>query len=220
VFDAGADSTVAYLPPGAQLVALVHPDRVSVRRIAELDSVSALQGLDPGQGASLVRDDGGPPGDLELDGRAAADLRRRWAVAGMCEAFGAAQRCLEMACEYASEREQFGVKIVSFQAVSHRLARMAVGLEAAEAGIGRLVAPQGDDGRLLTALSHAVPAAARCACEGAIQVFGGAGFSWELGLHLYYRRVLAIQHELGGDGASLRRAGAGYLASIRERDDG
>jgi alkylation response protein AidB-like acyl-CoA dehydrogenase len=67
---------------------------------------------------------------------------------------------------------------------------------------------------LLLALAHSVPAAARSVCEDAIQVHGGAGFTWELGLHLYYRRVLTIQQELGGASGSARRAGRQYLASM------
>jgi alkylation response protein AidB-like acyl-CoA dehydrogenase len=34
--------------------------------------------------------------------------------------------------------------------------------------------------------------------EGAIQVHGGMGFTWELGLHLHYRRVLDLQAQLDG----------------------
>lgn len=217
-FAPGADTCVAHLPGAAQLVACLHGGRVDV---AELDGdqvdIKPVLGLDPGQGASLVRLGRGLDAHAPITGTAAAEIHRRWVVASLGEAFGAGQRCLELSSRYATEREQFGVKIVTFQAVSHRLAQMAVELEASDAGIGRLVAGlhQGDDGeRLLLALSHSVPASARAVCEGAIQVHGGAGFTWELGLHLYYRRVLTIQQELGGPSASARRAGRHYLASL------
>ena len=217
-FAPGADSCVAHLPGVAHLVACLPSDRVAV---AELDGdqvdVTPVLGLDPGQGASLVRLGPGADSDASLTGTPAAEIHRRWVVASLGEAFGAAQRCLELSSRYATERVQFGAKIVTFQAVSHRLAQMAVALEASDAGIGRLVAGlhQGDDDeRLLLALSHSVPAAARSVCEDAIQVHGGAGFTWELGLHLYYRRVLTIQQELGGASGSARRAGQQYLASM------
>ena len=42
---------------------------------------------------------------------------------------GAAGRALELATAYAGEREQFGRKIGSFQAVHHRLALCSVLLE-------------------------------------------------------------------------------------------
>jgi len=211
---------VAPLPPGARLLALIHGDAVAVVDMTH-DSVTTepLAGLDPGQGAAVVKVAPDTLTEHRITGAPAARVRHLWLVATLAEAFGAAQRCLELACEYASEREQFGTRIVAFQAVSHRLAEMAVGLESSDAGIGRLVAALGrgnDAPELSVALSHAVPAAARAACEGAIQVHGGAGFSWELGLHLYYRRVLVLQEELGGFSSSARRAGSEYLAGVRE----
>ena len=212
---------IALLPPGARLLALVHGDAVAVLDLAD-DSVrtESLAGLDPGQGATVVKVGTDTLASCRITGAPAARIRQLRLVATLAEAFGAAQRCLELACEYASEREQFGTRIVAFQAVSHRLAEMAVGLESSDAGIGRLVAAlaRGTDAlELSAALCHAVPAAARAACEGAIQVHGGAGFSWELGLHLYYRRVLVLQEELGGFSGSARRVGAGYLARVRGR---
>jgi 3-oxochol-4-en-24-oyl-CoA dehydrogenase len=222
-FAPGAGSCVAHLAPAAQLIACLFDGRVSVleRSSPEL-GIEPVLGLDPGQGASLVRLDPDARVDATIAGTPAEEIHRRWVVASLAEAFGAAQRCLELSCEYATEREQFGAKIVTFQAVSHRLAQMAVEVEAADAGIGRLVAAleQGDAGeQLLLALRHSVPAAARNVCEGAIQVHGGAGFTWELGLHLYYRRALTIQRELGGASGSARRAGHHYLASIRAHAD-
>ena len=32
----------------------------------------------------------------------------------------------------------------------------------------------------------------------AIQVFGGVGFTWEHDIHLYYKRLLTLQHAGGG----------------------
>lgn len=215
-----AGGAVAVLPPGARLLALLHSDTVAVLDMTD-DSVTTepLAGLDPGQGATIVKVAPDALAEHQITGAPAAQVRHLWLLATLAEAFGAAQRCLELACQYASEREQFGTRIVAFQAVSHRLAEMAVGLESSDAGIGRLVAAlsSGDDApELSVALRHAVPAAARAACEGAIQVHGGVGFSWELGLHLYYRRVLVLQEELGGFSSSARRAGAEYLAGVRE----
>lgn len=215
-----ARGCIAVLPPGARLLALMHGDAVVVVALTD-DGVTTepLAGLDPGQGATVVKVAPGTLAEHRLTGAPAAHVRHLWLVATLAEAFGAAQRCLELACNYASEREQFGTRIVAFQAVSHRLADMAVGLESSDAGIGRLVAAlsRGSDAHELSlALCHAVPAGARAACEGAIQIHGGAGFSWELGLHLYYRRVLVLQEELGGLSSSARRAGAEYLA--REGD--
>ena len=33
----------------------------------------------------------------------------------------------------------------------------------------------------------------------AIQVFGGVGFTWEYDVHLYFKRLLSIQGDFGGE---------------------
>ena len=218
VFRADADSAVAYLPGDAEIVACIDGDSVVIASTtAGHVSLEPLNGVDAGQGATIVNR--GPAwGDAPVvSGSAAHTLQDRWTLVLIGEAFGAAQRCLELACAYASDREQFGTPIVAFQAVSHQLAKMAVELEAAEAGIGRLVQFLSHGNRnaeLALALRCYVPAAARRICEGSIQVHGGAGFTWELGLHLYYRRVLAIQQDLGGGSRSVGAAGRDYLDRI------
>jgi alkylation response protein AidB-like acyl-CoA dehydrogenase len=204
------------LGPGAALVACVHRDRallIDVR--ADPVRLEEVPGLDPGQRTVRLHLDGCLSPARVLSGPPLAALRRTWSIATAAEAFGAGQRALELAVDHAREREQFGRPIGSFQAVEHLLARARVELEGAEAALGRLVAAEldGDPREALAAsVAHAVPAAARAACETSIQVHGGMGFTWELGLHLYYRRVLALQYELCGDGRSARAAGESYLA--------
>ena len=190
------------LAPGAQIVGLLGPDWGA---IVDLDDVEPVLGLEAGQGLARVR-----PGAIErIDG--IAGIRRGWELGVLGELYGVAQRALELSVAYAAEREQFGKPIAAFQAVAHTLARMAVDLEALDAGIGRLAAR--DDDRLAAVLRYAGPAAARRICEAAIQVHGGMGFTWELGLHLLYRRVLDLQASLGGAEAALEELGARYLAA-------
>jgi acyl-CoA dehydrogenase len=62
-----------------------------------------------------------------------------------------------------------------------------------------------------------VPQAARAVCEGAIQIHGGLGFTWEQGLHLGYRRVLQIQAAFGGPSATAHASGRAYLDAIAAR---
>ncbi|MGH9071124.1 MAG: acyl-CoA dehydrogenase family protein, partial [Acidimicrobiales bacterium] len=69
-----------------------------------------------------------------LPGEAGPGLERTLqlaAVALAAEQVGGAQRCLEMAVDYAQARVQFGRPIGSFQAVKHRLAEMLVEVEQA-----------------------------------------------------------------------------------------
>lgn len=209
----------AHVPADAELLACVGNDWAVV---TDLDSVELrpLDGLDAGQGLARVVVPAGGLSGRPVSAPAVARLRRNWLLALVSECYGAGSRVLELSSDYARQREQFGQKIASFQAVSHTLAHMAVELEAADAGIGALCA--GWDSPSLVGegmelvLAHAIPAAARTACESAIQVHGGVGFSWELGLHLYYRRVLSIQYLLGGHAATAQAVGAAYLEARRQ----
>jgi len=214
--------TFALKPEGAEMIVLLGTDRIAVH-VTGGDGVEviALEGLDPGQGLCRIEVEGAEP-LISVDGPAARRVRREFEVGLACEAFGSAERTLELSAAYADEREQFGRPISSFQAVAHLLAEMKLGLETSRAGIGRYVDLDGEERageddleRWRATLAHSVPAAARRACEGAIQVHGGIGFSWELGLHLHYRRILADQYLLGGESASAETIGIAYLERRR-----
>ncbi len=185
---AAGDAALVALAPGATMAAVLGDGWAAV---AGVDDAEAVEGIEPGQGLARI-----PVAAVVRDPALVSALRRGWTLGVLSELFGAAQRALELSVAYAGEREQFGRPIVSFQAVSHTLARMAVDLEALDAGIGRLAARW--DERLAAVLRYSGPAAARRVLESAIQVHGGMGFTWELGLHLHYRRVLDLQAALGG----------------------
>jgi hypothetical protein len=178
------DSALIALAPDAELAGVIGDGWVAVVDAADAEPVA---GIEPGQGLARVTvpEPARRPGAIP-----------HFELAVLAELYGAAQHALTLSVAYAAEREQFGRPIASFQAVSHTLARMAVDLEALDAGIGRLAA-RGEP-RLAAVLRYAGPAAARRVVEGAIQVHGGMGFTWELGLHLHYRRVLDLQAQLNG----------------------
>jgi len=217
---AGAGATLsAAVPEGAEVLAVLAPAEVSLFALGEGSAVAAepFAALDAGQGLARIDLAGAAP-FASVGGPAAAAVRREYELMLVCEAFGAGERCLEMAVEYAGQRKQFGREIAAFQAVSHQLAGAKLGVEISRAGIGRYVdlVAEGDVGAAaldehLGVLRHALPPAAREACEVSIQVHGGIGFSWELGLHLFYRRILADQYLLGGEGRSAEAVGAAYL---------
>jgi alkylation response protein AidB-like acyl-CoA dehydrogenase len=211
------------LAPGARLAAIVGTDwGVVVDHDAADVAVEPVAALDAGQGHVRLRLTGRIAPERTVSGEAVGAIRRLWELVVLAEAYGAAQRVLEQSIEFATQREQFGRRIVTFQAVSHRLAQMATEMERLDAGLGRLVAGGGDsDPALAAVLRHAVPAGCRTICESAIQVHGGMGFTWEQGLHLHYRRILDLQYALGGSGPTRRRAGARYLderAALRPDD--
>jgi alkylation response protein AidB-like acyl-CoA dehydrogenase len=194
------------LAPGAEFVALLAPNWAAAVDVNSDGVVlEPVVGIDPGQGAARLKLEGPISSDRQLQPSEAAVIYRTYVQAALAEAVGAAARALELARDFALEREQFGRKIASFQAVEHRLSTMLIKLEGCNALLGRLVASdQTATTDQLTAIAkNHIPAATREICESAIHVHGGAGFTWELGIHLFYRRVLDIQAELGGAALTL-----------------
>jgi alkylation response protein AidB-like acyl-CoA dehydrogenase len=114
------------------------------------------------------------------------DAARETAVIYAATAVGAASRLLELGVDYAKEREQFGSPIGSFQAVKHHLANALLAVEQAETAV--IWASLTDDEAYRPALFAIEKSIA--AAELIIQVFGGIGFTWELGLHYYLRHML------------------------------
>jgi len=130
---------------------------------------------------------------------AVLDVGRVVLAAEMC---GVARRVLDLSVRYATEREQFGKPIGSFQAIQHKCADMLVRVEAVRSAVyyAAWALDQGPDEAPLAAAmakSYASDACAAVAGDG-IQIHGGLGFTWEQDLHLYYKRAKASQQRFGG----------------------
>jgi alkylation response protein AidB-like acyl-CoA dehydrogenase len=126
------------------------------------------------------------------------DLAR---VALAAEQVGGAQRCLEMAVDYAKVRMQFGRPIGSFQAIKHKCADMMVAVEAARSAsyyAGWVAAHEPSELRAAAAMAKATCSDAffQCAAEN-IQVHGGIGCTWEHDAHLYFKRAKSSESLLG-----------------------
>jgi hypothetical protein len=142
--------------------------------------------------------------------------RNKLLAAHALEAVGIGSKAVDMAVEYVSEREQFGKKIGTYQAVGHAVVDAYVAIELARslAYWAAWCVAEGDeqvDQACAAAKSQATEAAV-CACETAIQVHGGIGFTWEHPLHRYYKRALALESALG-DGREHRAEIARFLLS-------
>ena len=109
------------------------------------------------------------------------------------EIVGGAQRCLDMAVEYAKNRVQFGRPIGQFQAIKHKCADMLLQIESAKtaAYYAMWVAAKDDDElKVVAPLAKAVASDAYFfAASENIQVHGGIGFTWEHDAHLYFKRA-------------------------------
>jgi alkylation response protein AidB-like acyl-CoA dehydrogenase len=124
------------------------------------------------------------------------------ATAGLSvEMVGTAQKALDIAVDYAKTRVQFGKPIGSFQAIKHKCVDMMVAVENSRSLT--YYACWTVDERVSEAAT-AVPMAkayasdmAKNVTSEAIQVHGGIGFTWEHDMHLYHRRALAGEANLG-----------------------
>lgn len=157
-----------------------------------------LAGLDRTRKVARVQFDGAPAELIGTDGGAANFLARTSdlaLVALTAEQVGAAQRCLDMAVDYAKNRIQFGRPIGSFQAVKHRCADMLVQVEGARSAQSHAAAVAGTDD-LPTAASVAKMVCSEAFLQVALdnmRIHGGIGFTWEHDAHLYVRRAKASQ---------------------------
>jgi alkylation response protein AidB-like acyl-CoA dehydrogenase len=141
-------------------------------------------------------------------------LRARSLAILALEAVGVGARALELAVAYVGEREQFGRRIGTYQAVSHPLASSHAELELARSlawWAAWCVAEDEADAPVAAAAAKATAAdAAVLACERSIQAHGGIGFTWEHVLHRLYKRALGIQ-SWEASSAQLRAEVAGHL---------
>lgn len=151
-------------------------------------------------------------GDLTLDGVPSTVLpdvdlavaRTTMLALAASEAVGVARRALDVAAAHAKTREQFGRVIGTYQGVSHKVTDIFVASELARSlAIWTCWAiDAGDPGAAVAAAaakSFAGPAAV-LACEHAIQVLGGIGFTWDSELHRYYKRAQWLDAFEGGRG--------------------
>ena len=141
--------------------------------------------------------------------------RRQAVLAVAADSVGVASRALAMAVQWAGERHQFGRAIGSFQAVSHRCADMLVALEGARSQVSR-GAPRPTSRSRATWSDLAAAAALDAgvvATEGALQIHGGIGFTWEHPIHLLLRRAQA-NAVLIGRADALRDRAAGELLAL------
>lgn len=117
------------------------------------------------------------------------------------EQVGGAQAVLDMAVQYAKDRQQFGKPIGSFQAVKHMCADMLVKVESARAAAyyATWAVSQGvDESATVVPLAKAYCSDAFFECAGTnIQVHGGIGFTWEHDAHLYFKRAKSSQVMFG-----------------------
>jgi acyl-CoA dehydrogenase len=121
------------------------------------------------------------------------------AVVTAHEQTGGAEALMEIARDYANTRKAFGQPIGAFQSIKHRIAEIYSYVELARANCIRAAASYGTDGFLTAAAAARLSAteAYDTAARDCIQIHGGIGVTWELGLHLHMRRARSLAIEQG-----------------------
>lgn len=176
--------------------------------------VEMLQPLDPTAsvgrvtvaGAALVESCVLTPGQA---GRVLAPLH----IAIAADLLGTGEAALARAVEHARTRRQFGQPIGFFQGIKHRLADCRTALTGARLAIARAARERADPGTAQLARILAADAAST-ATATALRTLGGAGFSWEVDLHLYMKRARRLSARNGGTTALRRMATDDFIDSV------
>jgi alkylation response protein AidB-like acyl-CoA dehydrogenase len=177
--DADSAAVIVLIGDGSGLV--LEPSDCEIEPVAAIDQTRRYARVTPREGA-------GEP--LEGDVGPALDRIAVLVAAGIV---GAAQRTLEMAVEYARDRQQFGRPIGAYQGVSHRCADMLREVESARSTT--YWAAWAADAEPETLPLAAAMAKAQASDAGwsvpaaSLQVHGGIGFTWEHDLHFLLKRA-------------------------------
>jgi alkylation response protein AidB-like acyl-CoA dehydrogenase len=144
-----------------------------------------------------------PEAALALGSEGEALLARaldRETLAACTELVGVVSGVHAMAVEYARERVAFDRPIGAFQAVKHRLVDLRADIEIARSLVTAAAQSAPSAGEPSAAVARAAfwcADALRRVPEGAIQVFGGIGYTWDHDAHLYLRRAATLAALLG-----------------------
>lgn len=134
------------------------------------------------------------------DARAAAlHILALQAVVTAHEQTGGAEVLMEIARDYAVTRKAFGQPIGAFQSIKHRIAELYGLVELARANCIHAASREGDADFITAAAAARLSAteAYDTAARDCVQIHGGIGVTWEIGLHLHMRRARTLALEQG-----------------------
>ena len=145
------------------------------------------------------------------DGTVVRRLLAAGRVALAFDSLGAAERMLERAVAYSLERKQFGRVIGSFQAVKHVCAEMAAEIEPCHsllwyAAYAAEAYPEEFELMACHAKAH-MGEVGQFVARTATEVHGGMGFTHEMGLHYFFKRI-GLNRQLLGNPDQVRQHAA------------
>ena len=128
----------------------------------------------------------------------------RGRIALAAELLGSAWEAFNRTVEYLKEREQFGVKIGSFQALQHRASIMYTELELSNSVVMQAASTVDDDPAGLPAIASLAKArmndVSKLVTNEAVQMHGGIGVTDELDIGLFLKRSRVAMQLLGDSG--------------------
>jgi alkylation response protein AidB-like acyl-CoA dehydrogenase len=156
-------------------------------------------------------------------GPAVSALRDRAVLATAAQLVGASQHLLEASVAYAKTRKQFGREIGSFQALKHQLADLMLAVEFARPLVHRaaysLAQGTATASRDVSAAKVNAAQAAEHAARTAIQVHGAIGYTDELDLQYWLKRVWWLVPAWGDAIAHRNRVAAAVIdAAPQDRE--
>jgi len=192
---ADAGSAAALLLADGDDLHLIERAAVTLTRIESFDPCRRLFSVD------------WTPSPASLVGSDWRDTAARGALLAAAQMIGIAQRSIDMAVAYAKDRMQFGKPIGSYQAVKHLLADAQVKVEFARPVVHAAAAElaygtTASNARVAHARIVAAEAAA-LATRNAVQVHGAMGMTWEVDLHFFVKRALALGQSWGTNAAHM-----------------
>lgn len=189
--------------------------------LVEDHDAQRVPGLDPTRAIARLELSDTPARRLGGDGDAEQVLRRvadDSAVALCGELLGASDRALDLAVEYSRQREQFGRPIGSFQAMQHMAAEMLQQVELARVGVHYAAWTSDEDepdreqsAALAKAWLSEVAIAVTGDCH---QIHGGVGFTWDVDVHLLFKRAKVNDLLLGQQGWQRQRVADAVLGPV------
>lgn len=191
--DAAAERPLTWIAANGMVPFASHPG------VSLVQSVQPLTMASPSTQTTRTVDEFAP--SLPLGWASGGDIPRdcihELEAVTVASGVGAAAAALDATVAYIKERHAFGQPVGRFQAVKHRVANMHIDVELARTAVIWAAQDRGARGAPLRV------ALERCqrAVAGAIQMHGGMGFTWDMGIHFYMRHVLAISKLIGPRGS-------------------
>ena len=144
-----------------------------------------------------------PTGEQLGGAELSASLRRDGMVLTSALQLGVCLATIDLARDYALQREQFGRPIGQFQAVKHMMADMLTKAEVTRAAVYAAAVHldgRGDDAdveQVVRAAKMLAGDSALFCAKTCIQVHGGMGFTWEVDAQRYWKRACVLDTQFG-----------------------